>query len=119
MTKNPIVYLKHILDWFIKIKEYTQGVDQDDFLKNSLLQDGVIRNLEIIGEATKRLDQQFRFKYPRVEWKKIAGMRDKLVHDYMGVDLLAVWGVVEKVLPDMDKQIEDIIEKEEDGGGKL
>ena len=69
MTKNPIVYLKHFLDCIIKIKEYTQGVDQDDFLKNSLLQDGVIRNLEI-GEATKRLDQQFRIKHPKIEWKK-------------------------------------------------
>jgi len=85
MTKIPIFYLKHIHDCINKIKEYTQGVNQNDFLKNSLLQDEVIRNLEIIGEATKRLDQQFRFKYPRIEWKKIAGMRDKLVHDYMGL----------------------------------
>ena len=67
MTKHPIVYLKHIHDCIIKIKEYTQGVDQDDLLKNSLLQNGVIRNLEIIGEATKRLDQQFRIKHPKIE----------------------------------------------------
>jgi uncharacterized protein with HEPN domain len=113
MTKNPIVYVKHIHDCINKIQEYTQGVNQDDFLKNSLLQDGVIRNLEIIGEATKHLDQQFRRKYPLIEWKKIAGMRDKLIHDYIGVDLFAVWGVVERVIPVLEKQIERII-KEED-----
>lgn len=115
MKKNPIIYLNHILDCTKKIKTYTEGMNQDDFLNNSLIQDGVIRNLEIIGEATKQLDQEFRLKYPQIEWKKIAGMRDKLIHDYIGVDLWAVWGVIEKIVPDFDEQIQEIIKKEEGG----
>jgi uncharacterized protein with HEPN domain len=61
------------------------------------------------------LDQEFRLKYPQIEWKKIAGMRDKLIHDYIGVDLWAVWGLVEKIIPDLDEQIQEIIKKEEGG----
>lgn len=112
MRKNPTIYLNHILDCIHKIQAYTAGMDQDEFINNSLIQDAVIRNLEIIGEATKQLDQAFRSKYPQIEWKKIAGMRDKLIHDYLGVDLWAVWGVIEKVIPDFDEQIQEIIKKE-------
>ena len=112
MKKNPIIYLNHILDCIHKIQEYTTGMNQDNFLNNSLIQDGVIRNLEIIGEATKQLNQEFRSKYPQIEWKKIAGMRDKLIHDYIGVDLWAVWGVVYKIIPDFHAQIQEIIKKE-------
>jgi uncharacterized protein with HEPN domain len=77
-----------------------------------MIQDAVIRNFEIIGEATKNLDQDFRLKYPHIEWKKIAGMRDKLIHDYIGVDLWAVWGVIEHVIPKLEIQIEEIRRKE-------
>ncbi len=112
MKKDAIIYLKHILDCINKIKEYTKGINEAEFLKSTLIQDGVIRNFEIIGEATKQLDQDFRVKYPQIEWKKLAGMRDKLIHDYIGVDLWAVWGVVETILPDLDIQIAKIIEIE-------
>jgi len=115
MKKNPVIYLNHIHDCINKIKDYTKGLDHDDFMDNSLIQDAVIRNLEIIGEATKQLDQEFRLKYPRIEWKKIAGMRDKLIHDYIGVDLWAVWGVIEEIIPDLNKQVEGIIKKEKGG----
>ncbi|MCL4855978.1 MAG: DUF86 domain-containing protein, partial [Flavobacteriales bacterium] len=69
-------------------------------------------NFEIIGEATKHLNDDFRLKYPRIEWKKIAGMRDKLIHDYIGVDLWAVWGVVENILPDLEVEINMILNNE-------
>jgi uncharacterized protein with HEPN domain len=87
-------------------------MDEQSFLENTLIQDAVIRNFEIIGEATKHLSDSFRAKYPNVEWKKIAGMRDKLIHDYIGVDLWAVWGVVENVLPELEHSINEIITKE-------
>ena len=112
MTKDPLIYLNHILDCVRKIQHYTVGLDQDNFLNQSLIQDAVIRNLEIIGEATKQLDSGFRAKYPQIAWKKIAGMRDKLIHDYIGVDLWAVWGVVENIIPTFQQQIQEIIEKE-------
>lgn len=74
----------------------------------------MIRNFEIIGEATKKLNDYFRAKYSEIEWKKIAGMRDKLIHDYIGVDLWAVWGVVEKIIPTLDTQIKEILRIEKD-----
>lgn len=82
---------------------------------NTLIQNAVIRNLEIIGEATKQLDHDFRSKYSEIEWKKIAGMRDKLIHDYIGVDLWAVFKVVKDIIPEFHQQISDIIQRESDG----
>lgn len=111
-TKKPIVYLRHIAACVSKIEEYTTGMTEERFLESPLVQDAVIRNLEIIGEATKRLDDTFRSSYPHIAWKNIAGMRDKLIHDYIGVDLWAVWGVVEDIMPDFSLQINEIISME-------
>jgi uncharacterized protein with HEPN domain len=112
MKKDQIIYIEHIVSSITKIKEYTEGINEASFLANSLIQDAVIRNLEIIGEATKKVTEDFRKKYPEVEWKKIAGMRDKLIHDYIGVDLWAVWAVVEKSIPTLSSQIETILKTE-------
>ena len=98
MKKDPIIYIEHISACISRIKEYTAGIDEDGFIKNNLIQDAVIRNFEIIGEATKMLNDDFRLKYAEIEWKKIAGMRYKLIHDYIGVDIWAVWGVVDLVV---------------------
>jgi len=90
MERDDSVYLQHILDAISRIEEYLQGATEETFYQQYLVQDGVIRQLEIIGEATKRLSQRVRAKSPSVPWQDIAGMRDKLVHDYFGVDLDAV-----------------------------
>ena len=93
---NPdLVYMKHIFDAVQKVESYV-SVGQAVFLKESHWQDAVIRQLEIIGEATKRLSMDLRSRYQDVPWRRIAGMRDVLIHDYMGVDLAAVWGVTQK-----------------------
>lgn len=114
MKKDELIYLNHILDCINKIRNYTYQINKDEFLKKPLIQDAVIRNLEIIGEATKHLTQEFRSKYSAIEWKKIAGMRDKLIHDYIGVDIWAVWGVIEQIIPEFHKQILEIIQMETD-----
>ncbi|RYE23142.1 MAG: DUF86 domain-containing protein [Sphingobacteriaceae bacterium] len=112
MNKDQLIYLDHILTCIDKIQDYTLNVSKEKFLTKSLIQDGVIRNLEIIGEATKHLDKEFRVKYPETEWKKIAGLRDKLIHDYIGVDLIAVWKVVDQIIPEFRLQILEILRAE-------
>src|SRR5512141_1600201 len=89
--REDAVYLGHIRDAISRIGSYLEGVTEEQFLSTPLLQDGVIRQLEIIGEATKRLSKRFRESTPHVPWRDVTGMRDKLAHDYMGVDLQAVW----------------------------
>ena len=110
MTRDNLVYLRHILDAISRIEEYTKGVKRDHFMGSALVQAGVVRELEIIGEATKRLATRIKNKHPKVPWKKIAGMRDKLIHNYFGVDLDAVWETVERDIPALKSQIESIME---------
>lgn len=92
MTRDEI-YLRHIVDSIRRIQEYTKG-GYDAFMASTLIQDAVVRNLEIIGEATKALSPSFRAAHPEIPWASMAGMRDVLIHGYMGVDLDIVWDVV-------------------------
>lgn len=112
MKNEDTAYLKHIMDAIYRISEYIQDLEYDKFMVNNLIQDGVIRQLEIIGEATKRLSKEFTDRYPKIPWKDIAGMRDKLIHGYLGVDLDAVWDTAKKDIPGLRKEIEKIIHEE-------
>jgi len=109
MKKNNSLYLEHILNSIILILDYTKGMSEKDFLENKLIQDASIRNFEIIGEAAKNISNNFKVKYPKIEWKKMAGMRDKLIHDYIGVDLWAVWAVIENTLPGLKSEISQLL----------
>ena len=113
MEKEPRIFLLHILNSISRIHTYLEIIeDEESFYSNFLVQDAIIRNLQIIGEATKKLNQDFRSRYPLIEWRKIAGMRDKLVHDYFGIDLLSVWKVSKDILPQLEKDPGEILAKE-------
>ena len=102
------VYLRHIVDATEKIASYV-AVGHDVFLTTSHWQDAVIRQLEIIGEATKRLSQDLRSRHGQVPWRRIAGLRDVLIHDYMGIDLDAVWEITQRDLPVLQKQLQAML----------
>ena len=106
--KGDQLYLKHILDAIDKVDTYI-AVGHEVFIASSHWQDAVIRQLEIIGEATKRLSKQFCSRHSDVPWRRIAGLRDVLIHDYMGVDINAVWEITQKNLPPLRLQIESIL----------
>ena len=108
--KDDRVYLRHIMDSIAKIETYAD-VGKDEFMTVSHWQDAIIRNLEIIGEATKHLSEPFKELHQEIPWRNIAGLRDILIHNYMGVDLDAVWNVVEKELPALKKRIDFILKK--------
>ncbi len=108
MVKDDLAYIEHILDCIRKIKEFTTGLSVKDFSVNELVQDAVIRNIEIIGEASKKISSDTKQIYYEVPWKEIAGMRDKLIHDYLGVDVEVVWRTITEDIPTLEKQIKDI-----------
>ena len=108
--KDNLVYLRHIFDAISQVEEYLTKIGYEEFTKNRMIQDAVIREIEIMGEATKRLTEEIKEIYSDIPWKKIAGTRDKLIHDYFGVDIDAVWDTASKDLPDLKKQIKEIID---------
>ena len=106
--------LKDILEGARRILLYTENMQYDTFLEDFKTQDAVIRNLEIIGEASKNLSEEFRKTHTKVPWKSIAGMRDKLIHDYFGVNVDIVWGVATEDLSRLVNQISQILSTIED-----
>jgi uncharacterized protein with HEPN domain len=104
-------YLQDMLEAERRIGEYSVGMTFEAFRGDHKTQDAVIRNLEIIGEAAKNIPESFRRKYPDLPWKEMAGMRDRLIHHYFGVNLDIVWDVVRGELPGVIKDIEGIIRK--------
>ena len=105
MKKDSGVYLKHMHDACQRIENFTKGYQKEMFLQSELVQSAVTRQIEILGEAAKNISTEFRKNYPLIEWSDIAGMRDKVIHHYFGVDLNEVWNVVIKEVPRLKKEI--------------
>jgi len=95
------LYIEHMLDAIEVIEDFLKDVNRKDFMEDKLIQDGVIREIEIIGEAAKRLSDSLKGKYPDIPWKDVCGMRDRLIHDYFGVDLDDVWRTAQEDLGDL------------------
>lgn len=108
--KGDRVYLEHILGAVRRVEEYTAS-GREVFLQNSMVQDAVLRNLEVIGEAVKQLSPGLRARSPEVPWSRIAGMRDVLIHQYFGVDLDTVWNTVERRIPEVAAAVERLLEE--------
>ncbi len=100
MTKDPRVYLAQILERIERIILYTAG-GKNAFYNDPLVQDAVIRNFEVIGEAAKRIPDEYRGKHPSIPWRALAGFRDVLIHQYEGVSIAEVWQIIERDLPDL------------------
>lgn len=107
--KDERLYLSNIKECIERIQEYTY-VGREGFMKTPMIQDAVIRNFEIIGEATKILSPELRNLYSDIPWQQMAGLRDVLIHDYLKVNLNLVWQIIEQNLPELKKQVESILQ---------
>ena len=110
--RNITLFFSDILEAIENIREYTQYMDYSDFIQDKKTRDAVVRNLEVIGEATKNIPDNVKEKYPDVKWKATAGMRDKLIHEYFGVSNPIVWETIISDIPLFETQIKGIMEND-------
>ncbi|WP_262248527.1 HepT-like ribonuclease domain-containing protein [Parapedobacter soli] len=110
MSKDVHEYLRHILDECSYLTNAKTELSYNTFIEDETLKRAVVRSLEIIGEATKKISPDFRDRYPSINWKSMAGMRDRLIHDYMGINYKIVWDVIINKIPELKRQISRIIE---------
>lgn len=110
MSFAPHEYLRHIVAESIYLADQTAVTSKDEFLASETLQRAFVRSLEIIGEATKKLPDEFRTAHPDIDWRAMAGMRDRLIHGYFGVDYDLVWEVATEKVPELHNQLERILQ---------
>lgn len=110
MQREPRVFLEDIHSAAIKIEKFTDGLTFDEFESNELISDAVIKNILVIGEAAKNIPSDIRMKNPHIEWRKMAGMRDMLIHGYFSINFRIVWDVVQNKIPILKAQIKKLME---------
>ena len=113
MSRDYKVYLQDVLEAAQKVRQFTAGFTLDTFSQDAKTLDAVVRNLEIIGEAVKHLPEDVRSRYPGLDWKKIAGLRDILIHEYFGVNVEVIWDVVRQKIPELEKAVHALSATEE------
>ncbi len=113
MKRSAREYLRHILDEAQFLQRTSVGLDRESLLRDETLKRAFVRSIEIIGEAVKNVPDRVREEYPGAEWRAIAGMRDKLIHDYVTVDYDIVWDVVTDKVPALKREVERILTDEE------
>lgn len=106
---DPIKYLQHILDEILYLEKASKDLSYENFLKDENLIRAFARSLEIIGEASKKIPDEFKQNHEEIEWKSMAGMRDRLIHDYFGVDFELVWDVIKNHLPALKLKLEKLM----------
>ena len=109
MFLDELAYLRHMLDETSYLESNTAGLSLEAFLADPTLQRSFVRSLEIIGEAAKHVSETLRTRYPSVPWRAMAGMRDRVIHDYLGVDYEIVWDVVQNKVPALQRDLERIL----------
>jgi uncharacterized protein with HEPN domain len=114
LSLSPCEYIRHILDEIDYVLSQLRGQSFETFSENETLKRAFVRSLEIIGEAAKKVPMDFRDQQPGIEWRKITGMRDRLIHDYFGVDYKLVWDVASKKLGDLRSKFQEILNIPED-----
>lgn len=111
MLRDELLYLEDIQESSEKVLKFTKGMTYKDFVNDDLHFDAVLRNLEIIGEAVKNISEETRKKYPKVKWRKIAGFRNIVAHEYFGINDETVWDIVENEIPTLLEIIKTILQK--------
>ncbi len=109
MKRNNLIYIKDILENMENIEKFSKDINYEQFIKDKKINYAVVRCIEIIGEAAKNVSKEIRSKYPHVPWKEMAGMRDKVIHFYFGVNLEKVWLVVTRDIPKLKPEIQKIL----------
>ena len=107
--RNNLLLLNDIPDAVKTIEEYLQGYDDEAFYRDKKTKDAVVRNFEIIGEAARQIQQDFKQQYPQIEWRELSDLRNKIIHEYFGVDYVILWEIIQFDLPSLRNRISAIV----------
>ncbi|MBU3979186.1 DUF86 domain-containing protein [Patescibacteria group bacterium] len=109
MKRDPLIYIQDMLESIEYIKEDTQRLSEKEFSQARIVQQAVVRNIEIMGEAAQQLPKEFKVHYPTIPWRKIAATRNKIIHEYFGLKIDVIWKTIQDDLPELKRQLEQIL----------